>query len=126
MASLTGTPDSPLYGAAKHGVLGLYRALRVKSLFGSEDRNKTKHNGRINVHCLCPYFTDTPILKGEDGVRRLPMSTQLTKIEDVIESATRLITSKSGGHALCVTTPQWAKGRGKGGIFELREIRSKL
>lgn len=156
MASLTATPDTPLYGAAKHAVLGLYRALRQKSLFGSNERNvvrvgsgeskmdgpkagsngkaassnsspKTTSTARVHVHFLGPYYTDTPILRSpDDGARHLPMDTELTRIEDVVEGATRLVTAKEGGHALCVTTERWAKGRGKGGIWEMREVRAKL
>ena len=50
-AGLTGVPGMAHYSAAKHGVVGLTRALAVE--WG-------KYN--INVNCICPGATATPML----------------------------------------------------------------
>jgi hypothetical protein len=127
VASLTNTPETPLYGAAKHGVLGLFRSLRTPHLFTEMNRNKSK-DGKTNVtvNLLCPYFTDTNIIRDESGKKSLPDFVQLSKIEKVIEAATRLVTDKEGGKALVIMPKELAKGRGKDGIWQLEKLQAKL
>ncbi|KAJ9106264.1 hypothetical protein QFC21_001409 [Naganishia friedmannii] len=127
VASLTNTPETPLYGAAKHGVLGLFRSLRTPHLFTETNRNKSK-DGKTNVtvNLLCPYFTDTNIIRDESGKKSLPDFVQLSKIEKVIEAATRLVTDKEGGKALVIMPKELAKGRGKDGIWQLERLQAKL
>ncbi len=134
------TPDTPLYGAAKHGVLGLFRALRAKPLFAQYDRTKTSDGNskpreiQINVHMLAPYFTETPIISPPEG-RYLPADLELTDINDVVEAASRMITTvgkEGNGKALAVGTKRMAQKLSGGvagkrnGIWELKGLQSKL
>jgi NAD(P)-dependent dehydrogenase (short-subunit alcohol dehydrogenase family) len=52
-AGLRGYPYAAAYCAAKHGVVGLARALAVE----------LKSSG-VTVNAVCPGFTDTPLLDG--------------------------------------------------------------
>lgn len=127
VASLTNTPETPLYGAAKHGVLGLFRSLRTPHLFTDTNRNKSKDGKtQVKVNLLCPYFTDTNIIRDESGKKTLPDFVNLSKIEKVIEAATRLVTDEKGGRALVIMPESLAKGRGKEGIWELERLQAKL
>lgn len=76
LASLSPLTSQALYGAAKHGVLGLFRSLRSSSF---------AHGVRVNI--LCPYFTDTHLL-GADA-RTILAGGSMGKIEDVVDAATR-------------------------------------
>jgi len=54
---------------------------------------------------------------------------ELAKIEEVVEAATRLVTEEGpegNGRAIVISTPTLAKGRGKGGMWEMKDVRSKL
>jgi NAD(P)-dependent dehydrogenase (short-subunit alcohol dehydrogenase family) len=51
-SGLTGSPFSPVYSAAKHGVVGFVRALAKR--YGRE---------RIRVNAICPGPIDTPMLR---------------------------------------------------------------
>ena len=51
MAGITQHPPDPIYAAAKHGVVGLTRAL----VFLKDEAN-------IRVNCVCPAVVDTPML----------------------------------------------------------------
>lgn len=51
-SGLTGSPFSPVYSAAKHGVVGFVRALAKR--YGREN---------IRVNALCPGPIDTPMLR---------------------------------------------------------------
>jgi NAD(P)-dependent dehydrogenase (short-subunit alcohol dehydrogenase family) len=51
-SGLAGSPFSPVYSAAKHGVVGFVRALAKR--YGSE---------RIRVNAICPGPIDTPMLR---------------------------------------------------------------
>ncbi|KAK3078986.1 hypothetical protein LTS18_006046 [Coniosporium uncinatum] len=82
MASLAPIAGQPLYGAAKHGVLGLFRSLRTSSFAWG-----------VRVNLLCPYFIDTDIV---------PMSGRMVlaggatgKVEDVVEAGTRFVADAS-------------------------------
>lgn len=152
MASLKYSSE-PMYAAAKHGVLGLFRTLRRPHYFlgfdrnsgqyvgsGSGDDDKDKSDGqgstststptiKIKPGLLCPYFVDTNIIK-KDGVKALPESVELTKIEEVVEAASRIVLDKEGGKAMMVLTHSMAKimgkGKNKGGIVEIGGLGGKL
>ncbi|RMD44705.1 hypothetical protein DV735_g337, partial [Chaetothyriales sp. CBS 134920] len=79
IAGLMGLATHPLYTAAKHGVVGLFRALRMTAA--------QTHGIRVNM--LCPYFVETPIM-GPVGPF-LCAGGELAHIDDVAEAATRLI-----------------------------------
>jgi NAD(P)-dependent dehydrogenase (short-subunit alcohol dehydrogenase family) len=51
-SGLTGSPFSPVYSAAKHGVVGFVRAMAKR--YGRE---------RIRVNAICPGAIDTPMLR---------------------------------------------------------------
>lgn len=123
----------PLYAAAKHGVLGMFRALRRPNAFTGIDANNPKlPDGRkikIKLGLLCPFYVATRIIL-VDGVKIVPDSLELTQIDDVVEAASRLILDKEGGKAAVVTTAEKAKsmskGKNKGGIYELQRLDSRL
>ncbi|KAK9318239.1 hypothetical protein V1524DRAFT_405106 [Lipomyces starkeyi] len=70
MASLLPIPQQTLYGAAKHGVLGLFRSLRI-----------TAFAKGVRVNMICPYFADTGILTPPGRI--LPAGAHLAQLEDV-------------------------------------------
>lgn len=76
VAGLMPIPGGPLYGASKHAVVGLYRALRSSSFV---------HGVRVNM--LCPYFIDTPMVS--TAIRLALAGGTMGKAEDVVEAATR-------------------------------------
>ncbi|KAL9120145.1 MAG: hypothetical protein Q9187_003303 [Circinaria calcarea] len=76
VASFVFLPGQAQYGAAKHGVLGLYRCLRSSVL---------QHGVRVNL--MCPYFIDTPLLSV--NARFILAGGTLGIIDDVVEAATR-------------------------------------
>lgn len=77
VASLGPIPGQILYGAAKHGVLGLFRSLRSTAFVGG-----------LRVNLLCPYFIETPLIT--TGARVLLAGGAMGKPEDVVEAGTRL------------------------------------
>jgi NAD(P)-dependent dehydrogenase (short-subunit alcohol dehydrogenase family) len=64
------------YSVSKHGVLGLFRCMRITA--------PIMHGVRVNM--LCPYFIDTPIL--EVGVRVMLAGGAMGLTEDVVQAAT--------------------------------------
>ncbi|KAF2400337.1 NAD(P)-binding protein [Trichodelitschia bisporula] len=78
LASLAPIAGQPLYGAAKHGVLGLFRALRASAFMSG-----------VRVNLLMPYFVATPIMPAAG--RALLAGQPLAQIEDVVDAATRLV-----------------------------------
>jgi NAD(P)-dependent dehydrogenase (short-subunit alcohol dehydrogenase family) len=129
MASLKYSTE-PLYAAAKHGVLGLFRALRRPHYFTHTDRNNPKSASiKIKPGLLCPFFTETNIIK-KDGVIALPSDVELTKIEEVVEAAGRIVLDKEGGKTIMVLTESMAKvmgrGRNKGGLVVVETLEGKL
>lgn len=85
LAGLTGAPFDPVYGANKHGVVGLVRSLGP---------DWAQHGVRVNA--LCPGFADTAIvdeLRGvlaETGVALLP-------VEDVVDAFVAVLSSGRSG-----------------------------
>ncbi|KAI4162712.1 MAG: hypothetical protein LQ342_003599 [Letrouitia transgressa] len=91
IAGLMPVPGAALYGASKHGVVGLYRSLRSSSF---------THGVRVNM--LCPYFIDTPLLDAK--VRAIVAGGAVGSIEDVVEAATRFAADpRVVGRVLMVT-----------------------
>ncbi|KAK5046754.1 hypothetical protein LTR84_007515 [Exophiala bonariae] len=79
LAGLSGLPSLPFYATAKHGVVGLFRTLRITGALKSG----------IRVNMINPYFVETPLL-GIDGALVMAGGA-MAKIEDVIEATTRLV-----------------------------------
>ena len=104
---LSGVPYMAHYIAAKHGVVGLTRALAVE--WGKYE---------IHVNCICPGATATPMLLENtteeyraDRSRRVPLQ-RLAKPEEQARMALFLASSESdyvNGAAICVD----------GGIFAM-------
>ncbi|EXJ63719.1 hypothetical protein A1O7_00054 [Cladophialophora yegresii CBS 114405] len=79
IAGLAGLPGQPLYTAAKHGVVGLFRSLRITSPL----------TVGVRVNMINPYFVDTPIL-GPLGALVLAGGA-MARLEAVVEASTRLV-----------------------------------
>ena len=99
--ALSGAPNLVHYTAAKHGVLGLTRALAVE--WG-------KHN--ITVNCICPGGTLTPMTQAfgpspdywDERIRRIPLG-RIGQPEDQARVALFLASSDSdyvSGSTICV------------------------
>ncbi|KAJ9608384.1 hypothetical protein H2200_007372 [Cladophialophora chaetospira] len=78
IAGLAGLPAQPLYAAAKHGVVGLFRTLRMTS--------PMKTGLRVNM--INPYFVETPLL-GPGAF--LLAGGAMADISSVVEASTRLV-----------------------------------
>lgn len=90
MASLGPIPSQPLYGTAKHAVLGLFRTMRASSFIDG-----------IRVTMINPYFIETPIVPTPG--RLLMAGGAIGKVEDVVDAASRLVAdSRILGRALCI------------------------
>ncbi|KAJ5690464.1 short-chain dehydrogenase [Penicillium macrosclerotiorum] len=82
------------YTISKHGVLGLFRCLRVTAPI----------NAGVRVNIICPYYTDTPFMQAP--VRGLLAGVPLGKPEDVVDAASYLVAdAKCIGRSL-VTGPK--------------------
>jgi NAD(P)-dependent dehydrogenase (short-subunit alcohol dehydrogenase family) len=85
LAGLTGTGFDPIYGANKHGVVGLVRAI-------GEDWPQYG----IRVNALCPGFSDTAIvdplreLLSEGGIPLIPVT-------EVVDAFVAAVTSSRSG-----------------------------
>jgi len=90
VASLAPIPSQVQYAISKHGVLGMFRALRATSFT----------NG-VRVNMLCPYFIDTPLIPISG---RLILAGGATgKPEDVVDAGTRFMAdSRIIGRALAI------------------------
>ena len=78
IAGVLAMPANGIYTAAKHGVVGMFRSLRLTAplLQG------------VRVNMICPYYVDTPILDARGHVPMLGVA--MTKIERVTEALMRL------------------------------------
>lgn len=83
MAGLCPVPTQSIYAASKHGVVGLFRSLRISA--------PLSHGVRINL--LHPYFVETAIL-GTDGALALAGG-GIAQIGDVVDAASRCVTDQS-------------------------------
>jgi NAD(P)-dependent dehydrogenase (short-subunit alcohol dehydrogenase family) len=91
IAGLAAVPTVPLYAAAKHGVVGLFRALRAT----------TPSTTGVRTNLLLPYFVNTPILGPEGPL--VMAGAALAEITDVRDAAVRFIADQSiSGSALMV------------------------
>lgn len=77
LASITGFQLRE-YAISKHGVLGLFRSMRL-----------TSFRDGIRVNILLPYFIDTPLISTQG--RLLLAGTGLGKPEDVVDAGTRFM-----------------------------------
>lgn len=77
-------PGVPEYVTSKHGVTGLFRALRGLS-----------YRQGVRVNMLCPYFVDTPILPGRAVA--LMSGNGIGRLDDAVDAATRLVSASGTG-----------------------------
>jgi NAD(P)-dependent dehydrogenase (short-subunit alcohol dehydrogenase family) len=88
LAGLTGVPPDPVYAATKHAVVGLVRSLGpVLEVSG------------IRINAICPGFTDTPLLSGDEGEALRQMGFPLLHADDIARAVMTAI--ESGGSGLC-------------------------
>ncbi|MBF6600182.1 MAG: SDR family oxidoreductase [Dehalococcoidia bacterium] len=104
MAGLFGFAADPVYTAAKHGVVGITRALA-----GLKDEG-------IRVNCVCPGVVNTPMVTGarerltgearaqmDEALRRMPMIAP----EDIAQGVYELITDdEAAGYAMGIMVGQ--------------------
>ncbi|EFX02267.1 bacilysin biosynthesis oxidoreductase [Grosmannia clavigera kw1407] len=90
IAGILGLPGQAQYTAAKHGVVGLFRALRG-----------TVYRQGIRVNMLCPYFVETNIVPAT-GKLLLAGASKAT-VADVIDAGTRFMADEAvRGRALAI------------------------
>ena len=87
LAGLTATAFDPIYGANKHAVVGLVRALG----------EVYKPDG-IRIHALCPSFAYTNIIKGSEQ-SLLDMGFPILDVADVVAAFQNILDADSTGEA---------------------------
>lgn len=102
VAGLMGYMPDPIYGAAKHGVVGFTRSMEF-----------LKAESNIRVNCICPGVVDTPMVRLADRnmtetelAQREAFLKQMPLIapETIAEAVMQLITDESlNGVAMAVT-----------------------
>jgi NAD(P)-dependent dehydrogenase (short-subunit alcohol dehydrogenase family) len=102
IAGLMGYMPDPIYGAAKHGVVGFTRSLEY-----------LKAESNVRVNCVCPGVVDTPMVRfadrnmtPEEMAAREAVLQQMPLIapETIAETVMQLITDESlNGVAMAVT-----------------------
>ena len=100
MAGLFGYAADPVYAAAKHGVVGITRALA-----GLKDEG-------IRVNCVCPGVVDTPMVTGIlsrlsgqelEETRRILTRMPMIPPEEIAQAVVELITDdEAAGYAMGV------------------------
>lgn len=88
LSSVCPLPGQIIYTVAKHGVMGLFRTMRIAAT-------------GVRVNVICPYFIDTPLLTTAGRVLLAGGATGQT--EDVVEAGTRMMAdSRIIGRGLAV------------------------
>ncbi|KAJ5753272.1 short chain dehydrogenase/reductase [Penicillium odoratum] len=82
------------YTVSKHGVLGLFRSLRVTAPISAG----------VRVNIICPYYTDSTFM--QTPVRVLLAGVPLGQIEDVIDAASYLVADTACIGRSLVTRPK--------------------
>ena len=103
VASLHPLMTQAPYTVSKHGVLGLFRCLRISAPVSA--------GARVNI--ICPYYTDTPFMQVPPRV--LLAGVPLGKIDDVVNAASYLVADMSCMGRSLVTGPKLSldtSGRG--------------
>jgi NAD(P)-dependent dehydrogenase (short-subunit alcohol dehydrogenase family) len=86
LAGLTAVPFDPFYGANKHGVVGLVRAVGA-AYAGSG----------IDVNAICPGFADTNIVSTEARAALSSVGVPLLEVDRVVDAFVAAIESGEGG-----------------------------
>ena len=86
LAGLVATPFDPLYGANKHGVVGLVRAAGPAYV-----------GDGIFVNAICPGFADTNIVSAEAREALSSIGVPLLEVERVVDAVIAALTSGEAG-----------------------------
>lgn len=86
LAGLTATAFDPFYGANKHGVVGLVRAV------GAAYADKG-----IRVNAICPGFADTDIVSTEARETLAAIGVPLLPVDRVVDAFMAALTSEEAG-----------------------------
>jgi len=86
LAGLTATAFDPIYGANKHGVVGLVRAAGARYV-----------NDGIFINAVCPGFADTNIVSAEARESLSNLGIPLLPVERVVDAFIAAITSGESG-----------------------------
>jgi NAD(P)-dependent dehydrogenase (short-subunit alcohol dehydrogenase family) len=88
LAGLVPFPSDPLYTLTKHAVLGWVRACAP-----------TLVSKKVRINCICPGFTDTPMVPGEARERFVDAGFPLLDAADVASAALVAATDAGTGQA---------------------------
>jgi NAD(P)-dependent dehydrogenase (short-subunit alcohol dehydrogenase family) len=88
LAAFTAVPDDPLYAATKHFLVGLVRSAAPE----------LERRG-VRVNAICPGYTDTPLLGGDERARFDAAGFPLLRAEEVAETAVAALSSDDTGQA---------------------------
>ncbi|KAJ8041617.1 15-hydroxyprostaglandin dehydrogenase [NAD(+)] [Holothuria leucospilota] len=103
MAGIVFVPYSPVYAAAKHGVVGYSKSLAMPGGDPAFDAD----NIRINI--VCPTFANTPIIKksvphlSPEEFKEYKESLPMVPVSDVIAAYMRLVEEDLHGEAIRIT-----------------------
>jgi NAD(P)-dependent dehydrogenase (short-subunit alcohol dehydrogenase family) len=86
LAGLTSVPFDPFYGANKHAVVGLVRA--VGAAYAAQG---------IHVNAICPGFADTNIVSAEAREALSSIGVPLLEVDRVVDAFVAAIESGEGG-----------------------------
>lgn len=97
IASLYSLTGGSLYNISKHGVLGLFRSLRMSA-----------KADRIRINLLCPYWVDTPIVPTISKI--FLAGNEMAELEDVVDIGVRCLGDYSVAGHIFVIFPRKAGG----------------
>jgi NAD(P)-dependent dehydrogenase (short-subunit alcohol dehydrogenase family) len=86
LAGLTATAFDPIYGANKHGVVGLVRA--AGAAYGGQG---------IRINAICPGFADTNIVTAEARETLQSIGVPLLSVDHVVDAFMSALTSGESG-----------------------------
>lgn len=104
VASLHPLMTQAPYTVSKHGILGLFRCLRISAPISAG----------VRVNIVCPYYTDTPFMQAPP--RALLAGCPLGKIEDVVDAASYLVADRNCIGRSLVTGPKLKLDSSTGGV----------
>jgi NAD(P)-dependent dehydrogenase (short-subunit alcohol dehydrogenase family) len=110
MSSFTSGPMMAVYSATKHGVLGLFRSIR---LFPS------KRDG-VRINLICPYFVDTPIVPL--GGKLMLAGLEIAELDDVVDAAARLVCDEAIAGRCLAIAPRHAGGVMEVGVHDMESV----
>lgn len=104
VASLHPLMTQAPYTVSKHGILGLFRCLRISAPISAG----------VRVNIVCPYYTDTPFMQAPP--RALLAGCPLGKSEDVVDAASYLVADRDCIGRSLVTGPKLKLDPSTGGV----------